>query len=216
MSESKEQNGVIAAEHEESNGVAAAHTNQEGGEMHHVESKEDMFEDATDDIEENQFQEIVDNATQLQDHGASSPSIDVLKAILDKTLQEKQTLSTELKEERESIAREVSILCHELKGLADKQSLSADDGNREEIMAGNDTSLLREMLSECSQFVKVALDERLRTEGVIRELNQRIEDLTVKAQAEEAVADRMMASLGRGGESWRVVGLFSYGETGSC
>ncbi|KAJ6313511.1 hypothetical protein OIU77_014910 [Salix suchowensis] len=196
MSESKEQNGVIAAEHEESNGVAAAHTNQEGGEMHHVESKEDMFEDATDDIEENQFQEIVDNATQLQDHGASSPSIDVLKAILDKTLQEKQTLSTELKEERESIAREVSILCHELKGLADKQSLSADDGNREEIMAGNDTSLLREMLSECSQFVKVALDERLRTEGVIRELNQRIEDLTVKAQAEEAVADRMMASLG--------------------
>ncbi|KAJ6355962.1 hypothetical protein OIU78_004146 [Salix suchowensis] len=52
------------------------------------------------------------------------------------------------------------------------------------------------MLSECSQFVKVALDERLRTEGVIRELNQRIEDLTVKAQAEEAVADRMMASLG--------------------
>ena len=28
MSESKEQNGVIAAEHEESNGVAAAHTNQ--------------------------------------------------------------------------------------------------------------------------------------------------------------------------------------------
>ncbi|KAB5537472.1 hypothetical protein DKX38_015005 [Salix brachista] len=105
--QSKEQNGVIAAEHEESNGVAAAHTNQ--------------------------FQEIVDNATQLQDH------------------------------ERESIAREVSILCHELKGLADKQSLSADDGNREEIMA---------------------------------ELNQRIEDLTVKAQAEEAVADRMLASLG--------------------
>ena len=70
---------------------------QEGGDMHHVESKEDIFEDATDDIEENQFQEIVDNATQLQDHGASSPSIDVLKAILDKTLQEKQTLSTELK-----------------------------------------------------------------------------------------------------------------------
>lgn len=70
---------------------------QEGGDMHHVESKEDMFEDATDDIEENQFQEIVDNATQLEDHGASSPSIDVLEAILDKTLQEKQSLSTELK-----------------------------------------------------------------------------------------------------------------------
>ena len=70
---------------------------QEGGEMRHVESKEDMFEDATDDIEENQFQEIVDDATLLQEHAASSPSIDELKAILDKTLQEKQTLSTELK-----------------------------------------------------------------------------------------------------------------------
>ncbi|XP_034894399.1 trans-Golgi network-localized SYP41-interacting protein 1 isoform X2 [Populus alba] len=199
MSESKEQNGVTAEEDEESNGVAAAHTNQEGGEMLHVESKEDMFEDATDDIEENQFQEIVDDATLLQEHGASSPSIDELKAILDKTLQEKQTLSTELKEERESISRDVSILCHELKGLADKQSLSADYGNQEEMVADNDTSLLREMLSECSQFVKVALDERLRTEGVIRELNQRIEDLTVKAQAEEGVevvADRLLASLG--------------------
>jgi hypothetical protein len=132
MSESKEQNGVTAAEDEESNGVDAAHTNQvitdylssftffflwiefcillllllfegerkcvqEGGEMRHVESKEDMFEDATDDIEENQFQEIVDDATLLQEHAASSPSIDELKAILDKTLQEKQTLSTELK-----------------------------------------------------------------------------------------------------------------------
>lgn len=190
---------MTAAEDEESNGVDAAHTNQEGGEMRHVESKEDMFEDATDDIEENQFQEIVDDATLLQEHAASSPSIDELKAILDKTLQEKQTLSTELKEERESIAREVSILCHELKGLADKQSLSADYGNQEEMVAGNDTSLLREMLSECSQFVKVALDERLRTEGVIRELNQQIEDLTVKAQAEEGVevvADRLLASLG--------------------
>jgi AcrR family transcriptional regulator len=70
---------------------------QEGGEMRHVESKEDMFEDATDDIEENQFQEIVDDATLLQEHATSSPSIDELKAILDKTLQEKQTLSTELK-----------------------------------------------------------------------------------------------------------------------
>lgn len=190
---------MTAAEDEESNGVDAAHTNQEGGEMRHVESKEDMFEDATDDIEENQFQEIVDDATLLQEHATSSPSIDELKAILDKTLQEKQTLSTELKEERESIAREVSILCHELKGLADKQSLSADYGNQEEMVAGNDTSLLREMLSECSQFVKVALDERLRTEGVIRELNQQIEDLTVKAQAEEGVevvADRLLASLG--------------------
>jgi hypothetical protein len=132
MSESKEQNGVTAAEDEESNGVDAAHTNQvitdylssftffflwiefcillllllfegerkcvqEGGEMRHVESKEDMFEDATDDIEENQFQEIVDDATLLQEHATSSPSIDELKAILDKTLQEKQTLSTELK-----------------------------------------------------------------------------------------------------------------------
>lgn len=68
--------------------------------MHHVESKDDMFVDANDDMQENQFQEF-DNGTQDQnDDVASSSSLDdlqALRAMLHKTAADKESNATQYK-----------------------------------------------------------------------------------------------------------------------
>lgn len=66
----------------------------EGGEkINHVESKEDMFEDATDDMDSNGTQ-------QDQDYDAPSSSLDEfegVKTLLDKTVKEKESIANEFK-----------------------------------------------------------------------------------------------------------------------
>uniref|UniRef100_A0A2P2J7X2 Uncharacterized protein MANES_12G018200 n=1 Tax=Rhizophora mucronata TaxID=61149 RepID=A0A2P2J7X2_RHIMU len=147
--------------------------------LHRVESKEDTFVDANDDMQEN-----TDNGSQYADDDDVTSSA----AKLEKTVVDKDSI-----EEKEGLLRKLAELRHELKTLDGRQ---LPDGEEEEIVA---VSSVSELIGECSQFVKAALEERLRNESVIRELQQQIEDLNVRNQIDqsvEVVADRMLASLG--------------------
>ncbi|XP_050206268.1 trans-Golgi network-localized SYP41-interacting protein 1 [Mercurialis annua] len=141
----------------------------------HVESKEDMFLDATDDIEETQSQEM-DNNTDNE-------------VTLDNNIE--VTVSEDYKEEQEDFSVEVANLLHELKFLSNGE-------NSEVLVGGVGSGLLREMLSECSRYVKVSLEHKLHSENTIRELQRQIEELNLKVQVEQSVdivADRMMGVL---------------------
>ncbi|KAJ9176261.1 hypothetical protein P3X46_011596 [Hevea brasiliensis] len=185
------QNGDHAApgveEKEDSNGPINPETsiNQEpepeavSEQIHHVESKEDMFVDATDDMQDNQFQEMDNGDTQD-----------------DSALAEKYTISEEYKEEIEGFKKEVATLRRQLRDLTRKKSLPGHDNEVQEEIVGS--ASLSEMMSECSQLVKVSLEERLQTETTIRELQLQIEALNGKVQVEqnvELIADRMLGSL---------------------
>ncbi|XP_065875469.1 trans-Golgi network-localized SYP41-interacting protein 1 isoform X2 [Euphorbia lathyris] len=149
-------------EEEESNGPIDPESsiNQEsepGVDSNHVESKEEMFVDAADDIEDNQFQEMDNGDIQA-----------------DTNLGDQDTISNENKEEKEDLVEEVADLLQQLRDLTNKQSLPGDDnGDSKEEPVG---ASLSEMIKECSQCVKVSLEERLQTENMIRELR----DLTNK------------------------------------
>ncbi|KAJ4836728.1 hypothetical protein Tsubulata_024014 [Turnera subulata] len=179
---------------------------KKGVAMPHVESREEMFEDANDVIPESQLQEP-ENET-----GPDVPSFDVLQrlqAMLEKAVLEKEGVEREFKEvsffevffffcgdfvicvqeEREGFEKEVSILREQLKGLTNEELLPGDDG---------DVSW-RGTVRECSGFVSAALEERARSEIAMNELRRQIEELNAGAQLEqyvEGVADRMLAKLG--------------------
>ncbi|CAN1314243.1 Trans-Golgi network-localized SYP41-interacting protein 1 [Linum perenne] len=137
-----------------------------------VESRDDMFVDANgdEDVHDGQFQE--------PSNGNGS-----------KDELEKEREENEWKEEREGFVREVAGLRKQLRGLVDERLV--DDGQ-------SDMSL-REMVSECSNCVKVALEQRLECEKRMDELHKEIEDLNVKVQGDqnvEVVVDRAMSLLG--------------------
>ncbi|EEF47577.1 ATP binding protein, putative [Ricinus communis] len=146
---------------------------QEQEEVNHVDSKEDMFVDAADDIEDNQFQEMDNN-------GDTDNEVNQ---------DDKDTVSKEYKEEREQISKEVANLLHQLKNLSNNE-------DSEELVCGSGS--LNEMMSECSQYVKVSLEQKLQTENMIRKLQQQIEELNMKIQVEQnvdMVADRVLGVL---------------------
>ncbi|CAI0425783.1 unnamed protein product [Linum tenue] len=164
----------------------------------HAESREDMFVDANDVIAQEVQSQESENESELKDEdegegedesSTSEGLVQGLSAKLDKALVEKEGIEKELKEEREICAREVAGLREQLKGLADGWSADGEVGT---------DSLLPEMINECSQFVKVALAQKLQAEKTMNELQQQIEDLNLKAQGVqdvEGVVDRMMSSL---------------------
>ncbi|KAJ8758842.1 hypothetical protein K2173_002621 [Erythroxylum novogranatense] len=172
-----------------SNGVvspkAEVDQEQERVTMRHVESKEDMFEDATDDMQENQFHET-ENVAQID-----TVSVDKMRELLEKTVAEKESVVREFKEERDVSLREVANLHRLLKGLNDNGA-----GEGEEMVAD---SSIRELIGECSQLVKAVWEEKLRSESEIRELREQNGDLNGRVQLDQnvdAVADRILGSLG--------------------
>ena len=91
--------------------------------------------------------------------------------------------------EKEEFTKAVANLLHQLKNVTnneDSKELTSDSGS------------LSEMISECSQYVKVSLEQKLQSQNAIMELQRQIEELNVKVQVEQnvdIVADMMLGVL---------------------
>ncbi|KAG5520725.1 hypothetical protein RHGRI_033338 [Rhododendron griersonianum] len=125
----------------------------------------------------------------------------------------------EYKEDRDALLKELANLQHQLKALTGQHSSLEEntsglvDRVNEEEMGEVEKKIslsdnpLHDMMNECSNLVQNALDVWLQKDEMIRELKtmlsmkgQEIEDLHAKVHGEqhhvEAIADRMLASLG--------------------
>ncbi|KAF8018531.1 hypothetical protein BT93_H3418 [Corymbia citriodora subsp. variegata] len=127
----------------------------------------------------------------------SSDELFRLQMVLENTINEKEIAIRQYKEERDIYAKELCDLCHQLKGLTVKQPLlhangdimnnreaESEDGEEKAHLPGYS---LRDMIRECSDFIRVALEERLQMEATIRDLHailstqdQQMEDLKSK------------------------------------
>lgn len=81
-----------------------------------------------------------------------------------------------LQEERENFARELANLRHQLKVLTNKDGELAEGFSEKEFGESDGKrqvgdAPLHELLSECSQFLRSALEERSKNESAIREIN---------------------------------------------
>ncbi|XP_030459809.2 trans-Golgi network-localized SYP41-interacting protein 1 [Syzygium oleosum] len=120
-----------------------------------------------------------------------------LQMVLEKTVSEKEIAIRQYKEERDMYAKELGDLRHQLKGLTVKQPLFHANGNiminqQAESEDGEEKAHVpgyspHDMFRECSDFIRAALEERLRMEATIRELHailstqdQQMEDLKFK------------------------------------
>ncbi|WCJ38643.1 Trans-Golgi network-localized SYP41-interacting protein 1 [Euphorbia peplus] len=227
------QNGDHEAEEEESDGalILESAINEESeavaADSNHVESKEDMFVDAADDIEDTpeldngdiqedqdtifihnkeEKEELVEEVSDLLQQLRDLTNNKTLPGYDNGDLKEKRvggSLSEMIKECSQCV--KVSLeerlqaenMIRELRDLMNKRPLSGDnnEGLNEERGVG---ATLSEMINECSQHVKISLEERLQTEEMIRELQRQIEDFNVKVQVEQSVevfADRILGSL---------------------
>ncbi|KAL9420774.1 hypothetical protein AB3S75_038363 [Citrus x aurantiifolia] len=197
MSENYESNGPDNSE---------SSVNQEEGDvagMNSVESKDDLFLDASDDLddarnadnresvasneaepsysEENNVVSVKEN--QNQNHlvetdvgSGSNHELERLRNLLEKTVRERDSIEKDYKEERETFARELANLRHQLKVLTNKDGELAEGFSEKEFGESDGKrqvgdAPLHELLSECSQFLRSALEERSKNESAIREIN---------------------------------------------
>ncbi|KAF8408364.1 hypothetical protein HHK36_007513 [Tetracentron sinense] len=189
-----------------------------GESMEIIETRE--YPEKKLDIQEPQLQ-VFNNGTQVHH---MMDELAHLQAILGKTVNEKEIMEHEYKEEREMFTRELANLHNQLEVLTNQQSLPYDNNNglvdrlhRTEIgdvedrTQASDTPL-KEMISECSKFVlhlKGTLDEQLQTEGTMRELHavlymkdQEIEDLHAKVTELSVSRDVSDSYLGSVQKIW--------------
>ncbi|KAI7727316.1 hypothetical protein M8C21_027588 [Ambrosia artemisiifolia] len=131
---------------------------------------------------------------------------------------EKQIVSPDYEEERRMLIKEVSNLHHQLKALSKQQPLIDANyaGEASDLTSGTEEGgersilPLHEMVNECSEFIELSLNERLHSEGTIRELyatlhakDKEIEDLMTRVneqsishdQSFEVTVDRVLSSL---------------------
>ncbi|KAK2636658.1 hypothetical protein Ddye_031450 [Dipteronia dyeriana] len=174
----------------------------------HADSKDDLFEDASDELalsasketkaavfeEENdgERENVINNG--VEDYRVLVDELERFRGLLDKTSNERDSFEKQCKEERETFSRELVKLRHQLMVLTDKELLQGQiDGGlvdrlgEQEIGDSMVDAGLDDLMSECSQFLRSALEERLRSESAFRELNavlhskdQEIEDLNAK------------------------------------
>nr|GEV40995.1 hypothetical protein [Tanacetum cinerariifolium] len=128
---------------------------------------------------------------------------------------ETEVLPRDDEEERKTLMKEVTNLHHQLMALSNQQSPTDETGE------GGEKSLLplHEMVNECFKFIEISLNERVQTEGTIRELSatihmkdKEIEDLMTRVNEQstshdevnlrsdemssfEATTDRIISSL---------------------
>ncbi|KAH0991798.1 hypothetical protein GBA52_003281 [Prunus armeniaca] len=118
--------------------------------------------------------------------------VERLRALLESTVDEKESFARQFEEEREAFAREVATLRLQLKALTDQQASLGESGNfiheAESVENYNGTGTRwSELMNECSGLVKTALEKQLQTEAAVRELDgfvfkkdQEIEELNAK------------------------------------
>ncbi|KAL5760021.1 hypothetical protein ACOSQ2_018859 [Xanthoceras sorbifolium] len=202
MSENRESEGLIESESLVNQEVALVTP------LKHADSKDDLFEDASDELassasketktagleEENDGERENDIKNGVEDNHVLVDELERFRELLDKTANERDSIEKQCKEDRETFARELANLRHQLKVLADKELLQGEiDGGlvdrliKQETGDGVVDARLHDLMSECSQLLRSALEERLQSETAVRELNvvlhakdQEIEDLNAK------------------------------------
>ncbi|XP_057485762.1 trans-Golgi network-localized SYP41-interacting protein 1-like [Actinidia eriantha] len=233
--------GVLQMDHvEQSNGVLLTVDDSAENDPNDVRAtedggKEDMFVDCPDELivsdnreampipeiqqrsEEND--DVEDTLVHESDNGAHvhdlTDELVHLRAVLEKTIDEKECSAREYKEERDALMKELANLHHQLKSLSGHKSLLNEssgglaDGLHEEAMeeVGDKISLLdkplHDMMRECSKFAVNALEQWSQKEETFREFyamkGQEIDDLHAKVQVEqqyiESTTNRVLASL---------------------
>lgn len=139
-----------------------------------------------------------------------------LRAMLEKTVGEKESFAREYEEERRSLAQGLASLHHQLSALSTQGSLVTENDSGfvnhydSEKWVGEKSvvSPLQDMLDDCSKLVKHALDDRSQTQGTISELHlmlhkkdQEIQELSARIsessvqQDTEAIANRVLSCL---------------------
>ncbi|CAH2041074.1 unnamed protein product [Thlaspi arvense] len=144
-----------------------------------------------------------------------------LRAMLEKTIGEKESSVQQCKEEKDAFIKELTDLLCQLKGLNAQQSLlnehhsslterihKADIGEVVERISFSDNPL-HELINECSSFVGSALAEHSQIEGTVGELHsmlsmkdQEIEDLHVKFTELSMSQEVIVSFLSGAQESW--------------
>ncbi|KAL7261253.1 hypothetical protein ACSBR1_006819 [Camellia fascicularis] len=166
--------------------------------------------DEKDDLQDTHVHES-DNRTQVHD---LTDELVHLRAMLEKTIGEKEGSAKDYKEERDAFMKELAKLCQQLKALNGQRSVLNENlgdlvnGLPEEEMGdvGQKISLsdnaLHDMMNECSMFVRNALEVQLQTEGKFKELHamlfmkdQEIEDLHAKVTELSISHDVVVSSL---------------------
>ncbi|KAJ7945492.1 myosin-10 isoform X1 [Quillaja saponaria] len=175
--------------------VAAAET-EENLEENHVPQQHNHFNETENGLAE----------------GYLINELEHLRAMLEKTAGQKESIIREYQEERETLANGVLTLHSQLKALNRQQPLlGGNEGDlvdrihkakvrdREEDTQVADASL-REIINECLQFIKTTSEEHLQTEATIRDLHstlvmkdQEIEDLNSKV-TEFSISNDVVAS----------------------
>ncbi|PON42343.1 TGN-related, localized SYP41 interacting protein [Parasponia andersonii] len=231
------QSGVGRADNQEFGSVAAvadhngvlevAEGDEDDPKVIEDSGKEDMFVDCPDELvtggdgkEAVAVFELEDNlepklhlseANGTKDEFAAD-ELERLRAVHDKIVREKESVSLEFKEEREAFARELASLRNQLKGITNGEPLSLiGEGGSQESEDGTrelDTNVpVNELVNECVGIVKHACEERLQSKATIRDLqaalltkNQEIEELNTKLSEFplshiETVTDRLLSYL---------------------
>ncbi|OVA17591.1 hypothetical protein BVC80_1837g425 [Macleaya cordata] len=214
------------------------HDNPYNGNQTEDAGKEDMFVDASDelvvdkkniDIEEPvaiiETQESLEEKPDLreshfqamEDGRQTHEPIDELlqlRAMLDKTAAEKETMAQEYKVERDTFARELATLHQQLEamtsqhlsltengeGIVDIHQAEKGDGT---VKTHDSGTPLQVMISDCSKFttcLESVLDEKLQSVGTMRQLqtalfqkDREIEDLSAKV-TELSVSNNVVVS----------------------
>ncbi|XP_042504098.1 putative leucine-rich repeat-containing protein DDB_G0290503 isoform X2 [Macadamia integrifolia] len=212
---------------------------QDEGNLNEDAGKEDMFVDASDELTVSSARSMDEPVTAVETQGSPLKKLDIhespfqvvedlgevnplmdelarLQALLDKVAGEKEVMEQQYKDERELFTRELANIHHQLEGLTCQHPL-LDDNNRADMGDSEDmpqvsNSPLQLIVGDCSKFIlflKGALDERLRTEGTMRELqailfkkDQEIEDLNATSTELSVSLDIVFSYLGSLRNTW--------------
>ncbi|KAL8253587.1 hypothetical protein R6Q59_031808 [Mikania micrantha] len=181
----------------------------------HEEGGHDEFVDCPDDLVSNEAR-----SPAVESRAHQQPFRDDTEDNQNKASENKeQNLPLDYEEERSVLIKEVSKLHQQLKALSKQQSLSDENKTSDSIELtsgteeGGEKSIfaLHEIVNECSKFIDLSLNERLQSEGTIRELyatlhikDKEIEGLTTRVNEQsishdvpsfEASVDRVLSSL---------------------
>ncbi|XP_076893058.1 trans-Golgi network-localized SYP41-interacting protein 1-like [Bidens hawaiensis] len=201
---------------EQDDGVVITGVDAVQDEPHDVRTHEDAgpdeFVDCPDDLVSNEARSP-GSAIMPHQQPFRDDTVDIIKRVFDN---EKEIIPLDYEEERRVLMKKVSNLHHQLKALSNQQSLvdenNAGDSTLGIAEVGEKSNLpLLEMVNECSKFVEFSANERLQSEGTIRELyatlnmkDKEIEDLMIRANDQsklqdlssfEVVVDRILSSI---------------------
>ncbi|KAJ8438581.1 hypothetical protein Cgig2_024670 [Carnegiea gigantea] len=190
--------------------------------------REDMFLDAPDDLGDGRdspatFTEAQGSIDGEFDHRTRFRGLDNemqndymvddlerLRSMLDKAINEKESLARECKDEMEMAAKEIANLRDQMRDLISKQSAQQSNSESVHHFHGDEQMPLHEMINECSMFLRSITEE-------IQDLNRKSTELSVshevvnsylssaqnesaefqfqKDQYTEEVVNRMLSSL---------------------